>query len=311
MRGYRFIDWISQGYAAVVCLLLIVATFLHPGRLPNIPLILLAHAAGMLAIHGVIRAADRFPKNSILGYLRDLYPLIAYTFFYRDTGILNQALGAPALDPFLIRVEHQLFGAQPSVIAMDRFPFPWLSEPLYGAYFSFYLMIAGLAVWFRCRDSQRFPQFIGVISFLLYASYCVYFFVPAVGPRQFFIPSPERELFQQLYGTVPSEIPHALTLGPFSRVMDWIYTHLETWGAAFPSSHVAVAWGTAWFSWRYIPRLRWIHPGIAAALSIATVYCRYHYVIDALAGAAFCLLILPLGVLLQSKVDRSPSLTSS
>ena len=311
MREYRLIDWISQGYAAFVCAMIGVAACLNPGIFPALAPALIAHVAGMLAIHGIVHLATRFPDHKPLAFLRDLYPLIAYIFFYRDTGLLNQALAAPAWDPRLIQWEHQLFGAQPSVRAMELLPHPALSELLYAAYFSFYLMIAGLAVWFRWRDPRHFPQFIAVISFLLYASYCVYCFIPAVGPRQFFVPSPERELYERLYGMAPSEIPTALTRGPFARIMHWIYENLETWGAAFPSSHVAVAWGTAWFSWRYIPRLRWIHPAVALLLSIATVYCRYHYAIDALAGAAFCLVFLPLGIRLQARMDRPQLRTSS
>ena len=85
--------------------------------------------------------------------------------------------------------------------------------------------------------------------------------------------------------------------------MAFIYRHFETPGAAFPSSHVAVAFCTVYFSFLYLRPIRYFHLLVAILLSLATVYCRYHYVIDVLAGALTALLLAPLGNWLYAKFE--------
>jgi membrane-associated phospholipid phosphatase len=86
--------------------------------------------------------------------------------------------------------------------------------------------------------------------------------------------------------------------------MKFIYHNFEAYGAAFPSSHVVVAIVTAWFSWRYLPRLRWIHVALVPPLCAATVYCRYHYVVDVIAGVVLATVLIPLGNWLYFRFER-------
>ena len=89
--------------------------------------------------------------------------------------------------------------------------------------------------------------------------------------------------------------PAAIKGGVFYRLMGWIYRVFERPGAAFPSSHVAIALCTVFFSFRYLRRIRYLHLVAAVLLCLATVYCRYHYAVDVLAGALTAALLLPLG----------------
>jgi membrane-associated phospholipid phosphatase len=55
-------------------------------------------------------------------------------------------------------------------------------------------------------------------------------------------------------------------------------------GGAFPSTHVVgtfVSWLTAW---RCLPRLAWVMTPFVAGMLLATIYGRYHYTADILAG---------------------------
>jgi membrane-associated phospholipid phosphatase len=58
---------------------------------------------------------------------------------------------------------------------------------------------------------------------------------------------------------------------------------------------VAVAITTLYFTWQHLPRIRYPHLTAVVALSLATVYCRYHYAVDVLAGAATAATMIPLG----------------
>ena len=96
----------------------------------------------------------------------------------------------------------------------------------------------------------------------------------------------------------PPTYPAVIAGGPFYQIMHWIYRVFESPGAAFPSSHVAVAITTVFFSFRYLRPIRWVHLVAAILLSLATIYCRYHYAVDVLAGAVAAAVLIPLGNLL-------------
>jgi membrane-associated phospholipid phosphatase len=42
-------------------------------------------------------------------------------------------------------------------------------------------------------------------------------------------------------------------------------------------------------------------------LCLATIYCRYHYAVDVVAGAVVAWALIPLGNALYSKCEKAPS----
>lgn len=303
--SYRFVDWATQGYVAAVGVL-VLALHVAPGR-HGFLWLAAAHLAALVVTHLLIVHGSRGSAPTPIRFVRDFYPILLYTGLYRETEFVNAMIGTPRLDPFLIRLEHALFGLQPSVEFMAAVPSPVVSEFLYAFYFSYYLMIAGIGFWLLVTNRPAFLHFVAVVSLVFYACYAIYLFVPVVGPRLFFDPAaPERALFTELYGRVPSEVPDSLSRLPVFGVMRFIYRHFEAWSAAFPSSHVAISLVTAWFSWRYLPRLRWWHAAAAVFLCVATVYGRYHYVVDVAAGIAVAATLLPLANRLHRRFDQLP-----
>ena len=89
--------------------------------------------------------------------------------------------------------------------------------------------------------------------------------------------------------------------------MALIYDVFEAPGAAFPSSHVAASICTVWFSFRYRPRIRHVHLVTVVLLCLSTVYCRYHYVIDVLAGLLTVAVLVPLGNWLFNRYHEPPA----
>jgi membrane-associated phospholipid phosphatase len=173
------------------------------------------------------------------------------------------------------------------------------------SYFSYYLMIVGVGLALFLRNRQHFHHYISVVSFVFYVCYLIYIFLPVIGPRIIysniaaFTPPPE---------ALPVEawvFPASVQSGPFFQIMAFIYEHLESIGAAFPSSHVAIALVTVYFSFRYLPKIRWVHLVVALLLCLSTVYCRYHYAVDVVAGALTAALLLPLGNWLYRRYGNS------
>src|SRR5581483_11342740 len=147
---------------------------------------------------------------------------------------------------------------------------PALTEYLQIIYTLFLPMIFLLAVWlWRARQYQEFQYYAFLLSIGFLVSYLGYLIIPARGPR--FLKELQQAplhgmwLFQGMQGML-------------DRLESAHYD-------CFPSGHTELTI-LAWWSTRNF-RKPWFWPYFAYTLSIifATVYLRYHYTIDVLAGA--------------------------
>lgn len=150
-----------------------------------------------------------------------------------------------------------------------------------------------------------------------YLEFC-YLLVYAVGPFAVAVLYFERRrervnqvLFCYLLGTLlayalfpyfPSEPPRTLFGGtdlpnittPLRRLNLWIVGGYGIHSSVFPSAHVSSAFSAGWALLRYLPEKKRF--GIlllvyAASVALATVYGRYHYAVDALAGFGLSLAV--------------------
>lgn len=308
-KDYRFVDYATQGYLLLVAVLILL---FHGGRVEGWRWLVGAHVLVLGIVHGLIHLQAAGWGGAGIRFLRQYYPILLYTGFYRETGELNQMFAGTYYDPFFIRWEEQLFGFQPSLALMEQFPQVWVSEIFYACYFSYYVMIGGIGLVLLVRNREQFFHFVSVISFVFYVCYTTYIFVPVMGPRVFFGDRAaavfgESRVYafpEELLPAAPPEYPESVQRGPFYRMVIFLYRHFEAPGAAFPSSHVAVALATLFFSWRYLRRLRWGHTVVTIGLCMATVYCRYHYVVDVFAGVLATAVLLPVGNALYHRYDR-------
>lgn len=104
----------------------------------------------------------------------------------------------------------------------------------------------------------------------------------------YFPSDPPRTLFPA------SDLPHVMTV--VRQVNLYIVGGYGIHSSVFPSAHVSSAFSAAWGLLLTIPEKRWIGWSVfayAVAVSIATVYGRYHYAVDVLAGFAVSLIAIP------------------
>ena len=290
-RGYRFVDYATQAYLLLVGVLVLL---FHNGRVPGFHLLLLAHGAGVLILHAFIKGNAAWPENRFCSFFRHFYPLILYAFLYRESELLNLMFVDRYLDPTFIALEERIFGFQPAVEFMKAFPHRLVSEFFYMSYFSYYVIIAGvgLALYFRRRE--EFWHYLAVLSFLFYVCFLAFMVLPVAGPPAFFMEIPRYPGQHQL-PYYPLAFPDAVASGVFFKIMAFLYRTFESGGGAFPSSHVAAALCVLFFAWRYLRGVRYLILAATLSLSVATVYCRYHYAVDVFAGAATAAVLVPLG----------------
>jgi membrane-associated phospholipid phosphatase len=302
VKNYTFVDYATQAYLALVGLLIL---FFHNSTVPGWPRLLGAHAACLLLVHWLIQAHARRKPAPLLDFLRHFYPVLLYTALFVETGLLNRMFCQEYLDPMVAQWEQALFGCQPSVLFMQKLPWLAVSELFYASYFSYYVMIAGVGIALYLRSRRQFFHYLSVISFLFYVCYLIYIFLPVIGSRVFFhqvegyvLPDATQQL------ALTDAYPEAVQAGVFFRLMRWVYRVFEAPGAALPSSHVAVALCTVFFSFRYLRRIRYVHLAVALLLCLSTVYCRYHYALDVLAGLVTAAVLIPAGNWLYFKFSR-------
>jgi membrane-associated phospholipid phosphatase len=302
VRHYTFVDYATQGYIALTGLLILC---FHNGTVSHWPWRVGAHALAMVLIHCLILWWARGRPARPLDFLRHFYPVLLYTALFVETGSLNRMFFKEYLDPVVAQWEQQIFGCQPSVLFMQKLPWQVVSELFYISYFSYYIMIAGVGIALFLRSRQQFFHYVSVVSFLFYVCYLIYIILPVIGSRAFFrqvdgymLPGPTQQL------AVTDAYPDSVQAGVFFQIMKWIYRVFEAPGAAFPSSHVAVALCTVYFSFRYLRPIRYVHLAVACLLCLSTVYCRYHYVVDVLAGLLTAAVLVPLGNWLYFRFRR-------
>jgi membrane-associated phospholipid phosphatase len=292
-RSYRFVDHATQVYAVVVGFLLLV---FHNQTVPRWRALVGLHILLIVLLHGLIQAGSRPAPAKILDFLRNYYPVLLYTAFFCEAGWINRMFFTDYLDASVIRAEQAIFGCQPSTALMAKLPYLLVSELFYLSYFSYYLMISGVGLALFIRNRAQFLHFISVVSFVFYVCYIIYVFVPVIGPRVLKYDFEGFNLPVDLANVLPVEpYPEVVTRGVFFKIMGWIYRTFEAPGSALPSSHVAVALCTLFFSFLYLPKIKYLHLVMAILLCLSTVYCGYHYAIDVVAGVITAGILVPLG----------------
>jgi len=201
----------------------------------------------------------------------------------------------PAINPFdkdaiLITIDHWIFGLHPTQW-LHQFSVPILTELLQISYASFYLLwiILGVDLFLK-KDMRAFKLVFLTIITGFYLSYIGYAAVPAIGPR----------FTLHDFASTNSELP-GLFLTEYLR--EYVNTgesipagtenperHVQR--DCFPSGHTQMTLLVMLLAFRHRSRMRWFLGVNGSLLVIATVYLRYHYVIDLLAGAVFAAMTL-------------------
>lgn len=255
----RLVDWLLSGYVAIVS---VVAVVRAPGR-PGCWWLLVAHG-----LFGVLLYLITRPGLGPVGRtIREIYPLLLLPALYSELDILNSG-SVPVYDSIVQRWELLVFGSQVSREWWQAMPSRFLSTLLHGAYLSYYLIVSAPALYFAWRgDLQAVRRFVLVVMATFVICYLFFIFFPVAGPYYEF-PRPSAWFVDNLAARLTYE---ALASG-------------SSYGAAFPSSHVAAAVAATLAAAGGSRRL-----GIALALptvllTVGVVYCQMHYAVDALAG---------------------------
>lgn len=225
-------------------------------------------------------------------YLSVVITVMTVFIVFNSLGELIASFHATTFDDVLIAVDHSMFGVHPTVW-MERWIRPTLSALLQFAYISYYFIPLWLGAVFIAKGRfEAFEEALFGIVLCFYLSYVGYLLVPAVGPR--FTLSHLQTANLQLY--------------PLIETIQAVLNALEKNKTdAFPSGHTAVSLMCLYFAWKEREKkLFAVFVPVVTGLLISTVYLRYHYVIDVIAGIALTGLTIALAPGLQRLLAKTP-----
>jgi membrane-associated phospholipid phosphatase len=248
--------------------------------------------AAVPALIAILRARRPNPSKT-LQVLLDYYIIACVVAIFDGLGPLIRAVHPVDHDAALIAFDRALFGTDPTV-ALEKIATPFLSDVLTLFYVLYYFHPIVLGTLVLLDDRRRpapasdFPRYAFVMVFVFYVSYACYFLVPAIGPRY--------------------TLAHAgpLPRGPIAQAIDHTLDVLEkNKRDCFPSGHTMVLMAVLFEAYRRSKKTFWAFLPFALGLIVATVYCRYHYVADVIAGFALAFVTVPLGNALYRRFATS------
>ncbi|HKB70432.1 MAG TPA: phosphatase PAP2 family protein [Thermoanaerobaculia bacterium] len=266
--------------AAILALAGVAGLCAAAGRLPGWPGVLERYGLMLVFLLVVSWLAAREEKlGRALRLVVNFYPMAIIPLLYESLGVLIPALRGESRDAWLVAADRAIFHADPTVW-LERFVWPPLTDLLLLAYSTYYFfpIVVGVALWKKDRALAR--KFIFCLSFTFYLSYAGYFVIPAQGPRV----------------ALAAEQSVALEVTPVSRTISRKLNELEhTKDDAFPSGHTMVTVFCLLVAYRETRKVFRAWLPIALLLIVSTIYCRFHYVVDVIAGLSLAFLALPLG----------------
>jgi membrane-associated phospholipid phosphatase len=218
---------------------------------------------------------EKLPKA--LRVAVDFYPAAFIPFVFESLGPLIAAARTPR-DELLIEADRAIFGTDVTVW-LQRFVTPFWAAFFYVAYSTYYFLPLILGGFLWKADVAEARRFVFVLTVCFYVSYVGYFTIPAFGPR-----TAQAELYTVSLETTPVARAISRTINELE------HTKLDV----FPSGHTMVTVAVLIVAWKRMRRLFWWMLPVAALLIVSTVYCRYHYVVDVIAGIVLAFATVPL-----------------
>ncbi len=226
-----------------------------------------------------------------------LVPLIF--IFFKELYLMVDPIRGVIYDDLLISIDRFILGTDPTV-ELYKISNPLLTEILQIVYATFFFLPVILGIEFILRNKIKeldYSAFIIVYGFIL--SFIGYLLVPAIGPRFTLhdfatnnLEMPGLFLTDFLREIVNSgeSIPSG-TLNPAQVVQRDV----------FPSGHTQMTLLVIILSFKFNSRIKYFFLINGTLLIFATVYLRYHYVIDLIGGVLFMFFTLWSGKIIYNR----------
>lgn len=298
-RGVRHLDATDVLLLVFWALLAVLAAALHD-RIRYWGLVVAANVAAGVLVYGLARLP------AAVRWLHDwaTFALVLFTYkqVYYLIGPVHQGKD---YDRLLIGLDLALLGVNPTEWLV-RLASPGLTELLQIAYSLFYAIFVVVGVELYLKERKvGFDRFRFTVAYGFLMSYAGYFLLPAVGPRFTLhdfasinaelpgvIATPALRAFVNFFESIPAGASSAVAFASAQRDV-------------FPSGHTMMTIVAVALAYRNRLKLRRWMLVLGILLVFATVYLRYHYVVDLIAGGLLALVCLSTSGKLLRLLDRT------
>jgi membrane-associated phospholipid phosphatase len=233
-------------------------------------------------------------KNLVVQFFRLCYIQGIYILYFTECILLSQLMyNGASLDALFANIDFRIFGYQPAIQFPRYFQqYRIVNELFFFSYFFYYALVAtGVWILFIRKHYRIAARVLFIISVSFFIMYVWFIFFPVMGPKYYF-----PELNQMWYSNFRGFL--------FTKVMKGLFNNTNLAGAAFPSSHVALALIAFFLNWRYNRYLVPVYLPLTILLFISTVYLYAHYFIDIPAGIVTGVILYLLVPLLLKPTQR-------
>jgi len=213
-------------------------------------------------------------QNLVVQFFRLCYIQAIYILYFTESIWLSQLMfNGASFDAFFANLDFNIFGFQPAIQFPRYFQqYRIVNEMFFFSYFFYYgLVSTGVWILFIRKHYQEAVRTLFIISVSFFIMYVWFIFFPVKGPKYFFA-----ELNAIWYSNFRGFF--------FTKIMKGLFNNTNLGGAAFPSSHVALALIAFILNWKYNRYLVPVYLPLTILLFVSTVYLYAHYFIDIPAG---------------------------
>ena len=263
VRFYPF-DWLIVGYSSLM--LVVIWLLGRPLRAYYDEIVFYASMVALVLL--IARYVDE-RQGRVSALIRIAYPALLFAFFYRITGGLMFLVFDRFYDRQLTSFERLIFGLNPTLYIDRHWLNTWANEVFSFCYMAYYFMIpVFVLVLFVKKHHGTIKSFFTAVCLTFFLSYVLFFLYPIEGPRWHFAAQYVNEIESPL----------------FRELVEVIIDKGAVRGGCMPSSHFGVALVIMMYCFRYYRKAGWPLLPINVGLAIGTVWGRFHYVSDVVAG---------------------------
>lgn len=283
----RLEDVMAAGFSLALLVFFLTRRAFHTFQLNGHDIVFILLPAAVLAVKcllGILFAPDNKEQETGTGkYLatffrplveifRDWFPffLLSACYYSLFTNLLLR-INPHTADTVLSRIDATLLGNQASFL-LERWINPWATDLFNLVYFSYVFSLPLVAIYFyTARTKSTFRRVMMGYLTLMLMGISSYLLVPAIGPGSFFAGHFTRDLSG-----------HAV-----SRSVEYIISNGRVAYDCFPSLHVGIPLLLSLYLRDYCRKLFIPALFYVVLMCFATIYLRYHYLVDVLAAFVY------------------------
>ncbi|RLD90265.1 MAG: hypothetical protein DRJ09_04800 [Bacteroidetes bacterium] len=248
---------------------------LHHSPFSYQPLLILIPTGLVVWLSVFLKKTNRY--KGLAKYFLLAYPLIYLFVIFESFYMILPYFNLHRYDEALANIDFAMFGVHPTVW-IEQWNRAWLTDLFYSLYIFYFPMPLFILTWlYRKKRFIDLDKSVWVLMLTYYGAYIGYFLFPAAGPR----------FYEPLIQLQKTNLNGVFLAIPIRTIINFMEPNKLD---AFPSLHAGISFTTLLLMGKFNKRMFWVFVPIITGIMIALVYCRYHYIIDIIAGISWSIL---------------------